>query len=216
MNVSTDVLNNPATLVLKGQIGKKRVAICFKEQVVPMQNIGTSTCSTQSPEAEKNIVCFKGSSLRVHLAAASYAESVAAKVGRILHTVSRSNVSKLARTVKLQHSDKISGFIVEQNKPLFDKLRTVCGLRVRGNPLALTLDQIQKVRPLFEPQRKKRLMNQRVKKSLCCKVNNAERLKDMAAASRRINLEFSELAGDIDRVIEACRHWQRRLGINFK
>ena len=216
MNVSTDVLTNADTLVLQGQIGKTRAAIGFKEQVVLMQNIRISTCSTSSPESENNIASFKRSSVRVHRAATSYAETVAAEVGRILHTVSRSNVSKLARTVKLQHSDEISGFIVEQNKPLLDKLRTVCGLHVRGFPLALTLDQIQKVRPLFEPQRKKRLTNQRVKKSLSCKVNNAERLRDMAAASRRINLEFSELAGDIDRVIEACRHWQQRLGINFK
>ena len=99
---------------------------------------------------------------------------------------------------------------------MLDKLRTKCGLRVRGKLLALTRDQIQKVGPMFEPQRKKRLMNQRVKKNLSSKVNNAERLRDMAAASRRINLEFSELAGDIDRVIEACIHWQQRLGMNFK
>ena len=181
-----------------------------------MQNLGTSTCSTRCPEAEGNIHCFKCSSFRVHRAAASYLEPVAAEVGRILHTKSRSNVSKIARTVKLQHSDKISGFIVEQNKPLLDKLRSVCGLHVRGKQLALTRDQIQKVGPMFEPQRKKHLMNQRVKKNLSSKVNNAKRLRDMAAASRRMNLEFSELAGDIDRVIVACRHWQRRLGINFK
>ena len=100
MNVSTDVLTNAATLALQGQIGKTRATRGFIEQVFPIQNLGTSTCSTRYPEAEGNIDCLKRSLLSAHRAAASYSEPFSAEVGQILHTMSHSSASKLARTVK--------------------------------------------------------------------------------------------------------------------